>query len=675
MHKWAQCAKHLAGIERAGGPPAAVKGADGALRTGAQVLPAFTEHFKGVLGQHVPITAEADGVIAAAEAARHNQLAAARFVQDLEDDGQLPAPDPDPDPAATAAAAATPTLAEVDSVLGAMRNNASPGADRLEPRLLKQPAVSRWLHRVVSAAWDSGVIPSQWRAAEVAVLYKGKGARDDPNSYRGISLLSIAGKVFAAIILHRVMQQLEAGEAVSLHESQCGLRKGRGTPDALFVLRAVGGACKEHRAGFAKAYVDFSKAFDCVNRDALWRILAVYGVHPKLITLLKALHTDSTAAVRIAGQVGSSFATTSGVRQGCVIAPALFNIFLDFVVRKALREMPADCGVHLRVRSAFGGGSDPARSSLERIVMLLYADDLVLMSHSLSELRLMLLTLDRVAAEFGLHINAAKTEIHVDTPGGNVDVAPVQLLSGQVPIVTGGAFKYLGSWEDAEGIGKEILARRGRVLGTFKSFANIWSNKKLRVRDKMAVYNTFILPHFWYGSETWAYAQGQVQALEVAHNDCLREILGVRRIDRHPIEHIHTRCGSGPIELTIARRSLRWLGHVFRMGEERYPRRVLDCIPDPDFCEGRGPGRPPDGLRHTYGRLLTRVGVESGSTSPPPAPLASSWQQGWEWLLGAGADQAQDRPAWRARLTKLTMKVAPTTTTAPPRRSTRRHTQ
>ena len=80
-------------------------------------------------------------------------------------------------------------------------------------------------------------------------------------------------------------------------------------PDALFVLRVVRGACKEHRAVFAKAYVDFSKAFkafkskfDCVNRDALWRILAVYGVHPKLITLLMALHTDSTAAVRIAGQ-------------------------------------------------------------------------------------------------------------------------------------------------------------------------------------------------------------------------------------------------------------------------------------------------------------------------------------------------------------------------------------
>ena len=175
----------------------------------------------------------------------------------------------------------------------------------------------------------------------------------------------------------------------------------------------------------------------------------------------------------------------------------------------------------------------------------------------------------------------------------------------------------------------------------------------------MAVYDTFILPHFWYGSETWAYAQGQVQALEVAHNDCLREILGVRRIDRHPIEHIHTRCGSGPIELTIAKRSLRWLGHVFRMGEERYPRRVLDCIPDPHFCEGRGLGRPPDGLRHTYGRLLTRVGVSAGSASPPPAPLASSWQQGWEWLLCAGADQAQDRPAWRARLNKLTVKVAP----------------
>ena len=92
-------------------------------------------------------------------------------------------------------------------------------------------------------------------------------------------------------------------------------------------------------------------------RDALWRVLRAYSVPPLLVELLVDLHTGIQAAVRLGPLKGEPFDVSCGARQGCVIAPLLFNVFIDFVVRQALARMPSDCGV----AGAFGcDGTLPA---------------------------------------------------------------------------------------------------------------------------------------------------------------------------------------------------------------------------------------------------------------------------------------------------------------------------
>jgi hypothetical protein len=81
-----------------------------------------------------------------------------------------------------------------------------------------------------------------------------------------------------------------------------------------------------------------------VNRDALWRILRVYWVPSKIVELLEDLQTGTLATVRLGGDLGQEFSVGSGVRQGCIVAPLLFNVFLDFVVKQALASMPPDSG-------------------------------------------------------------------------------------------------------------------------------------------------------------------------------------------------------------------------------------------------------------------------------------------------------------------------------------------
>jgi hypothetical protein len=128
------------------------------------------------------------------------------------------------------------------------------------------------------------------------------------------------------------------------------------------------------------AFVDLRKAYDSVSRDTLWRILRVYGVHTKLIDLLVGLNMGTQAAVRMGGVVSEWFDVRGGVWQGRVIAPLLFNIYMDFVVRQAMAQMPEGCWVKLAYHAdgklhSNGGGIG---GSLELLSVLLYADDMVL---------------------------------------------------------------------------------------------------------------------------------------------------------------------------------------------------------------------------------------------------------------------------------------------------------
>jgi hypothetical protein len=83
----------------------------------------------------------------------------------------------------------------------------------------------------------------------------------------------------------------------------------------------------------------------------MWRILHVYGMHKKLIELLEDLHIGTQAAVRMEGQKFEWFDVQGGVRQGCVIAPLLINIYMDVVVKQALAQMLDGCGLKLAYRA------------------------------------------------------------------------------------------------------------------------------------------------------------------------------------------------------------------------------------------------------------------------------------------------------------------------------------
>ena len=107
----------------------------------------------------------------------------------------------------------------------------------------------------------------------------------------------------------------------------------------IFCLRQLQEKCIEQDRPLYMAFVDFSKAFDTVGRIRLWQLLRVYGCPEKFTTMIDALHTGMMANVSVGREVSESFSVTNGVKQGCVLAPTLFCIFLSAMLDEAFRDM------------------------------------------------------------------------------------------------------------------------------------------------------------------------------------------------------------------------------------------------------------------------------------------------------------------------------------------------
>ena len=151
----------------------------------------------------------------------------------------------------------------------------------------------------------------------------------------------MAGKVLAKIMLTRLLEHVVD---LVLSESRCGFQRRRSTIDKIFVARQVQEKCREQHQDLCMTFVDLTKAFDTVNRDLLWNISRILGCLPIFIAMLQQFHTGMCAQVVIAGSQSFSFPVEVGVKQGCVLAPIIFNLLLVGITLVSHRDLQSsDC--------------------------------------------------------------------------------------------------------------------------------------------------------------------------------------------------------------------------------------------------------------------------------------------------------------------------------------------
>ena len=223
-----------------------------------------------------------------------------------------------------------PTLEELSKAIDSLASGKAPGCDGIPPDLLKhcKAALLHSLHVLLCQYRQEGAVPQDMRDAKTITLFKNKGERSDCNNHRGISLLSVIGKVFEKVILIRLLKLAERVHS----ESQCGFRAGRSTTDMVFSLCQLQEKCREQQMPLYIAFIDL-KAFDLVSRDGLFKILPKIGCPPKLQSMIESFHTNMKGTVQFNSSSSRPFDIRSGVKQGCVLAPTLFGIFFAPLLR------------------------------------------------------------------------------------------------------------------------------------------------------------------------------------------------------------------------------------------------------------------------------------------------------------------------------------------------------
>ena len=237
-----------------------------------------------------------------------------------------------------------PSFDEVEKAILSLKDNKAAGPDNIPAEVIKYGgcALHRRLHNFILDCWSAKCLPQQWKNANIILVHKKYGDRAECS----ISLLSVAGKVLAKIMLTRLLEHVVD---LVLPESQCGFRRGRSTID-IFVARQLQEKCREQHQDLYLAFVDLTKAFDTVNRDLLWNILRKFGCPPTFIAILQ-FHTGMCAQVVMAGSQSSSFPVEVGVKQGCVLASIIFNLLLVAITLVShCDQQSSDCvGIEYRL--------------------------------------------------------------------------------------------------------------------------------------------------------------------------------------------------------------------------------------------------------------------------------------------------------------------------------------
>ena len=183
-----------------------------------------------------------------------------------------------------------------------------------------------YIHGLFNKLYEIGYFPESWTEGHIIPIFK-KGDKNEASNYRGITLLSIIGKLFTRILNSRLNTWAE--EYNIYVEAQAGFRKGMGTTDNIFILNSLITHSINQNERLYCAFVDFTKAFDFVVRDILWFKLIRLGVRGKMLNIIKSIYSSVKSRVKHDNTLSEPFTCNIGVRQGECLSPFLFAMYVN----------------------------------------------------------------------------------------------------------------------------------------------------------------------------------------------------------------------------------------------------------------------------------------------------------------------------------------------------------
>ena len=297
----------------------------------------------------------------------------------------------------------TITQEEIIHAIDNLKNNKSAGPDKILNEYIKStkglllPLYVKLFNRVL----NEGKVPLSWLTGWIIPLYKNKGDPSDPRNYRGITLLSCLGKVFTALLNVRLSEFSDTYKI--LLENQAGFRKFYSTMDHVFLLKMIIDMFVSKSKKLYCLFVDYQTAFDSISRISLWLKLLEAGIKGKLFNVIYNMYQGIKSCVFSEGRESDYFISCKGVRQGENLSPFLFAIYVNDLQNFCLE----------RNVNTLEFPDEFALLNYLKLMVIMYADDTVLMSNTAQGLQKAIDVLSTYCDKWELIVNTSKTEVVV----------------------------------------------------------------------------------------------------------------------------------------------------------------------------------------------------------------------------------------------------------------------
>ena len=407
---------------------------------------------------------------------------------------------------------------ELIDKIQALKNKKASGPDGILNEMLKntEHKLRSALLKLFNLVLSVGHFPEAWNQGLITPIFK-SGDKSDPNNYRGICVSSNLGKLFCNIINTRLVHFLTEHNVLS--KSQIGFLPNYRTSDHIFTLHTlIDKYINQNKTKIFACFVDFQKAFDSIWHEGLLSKLLESGIGGKTYNIIKTMYSKNQCAIKIGNKRTEFFTQGRGVRQGCPLSPTLFNIYINELA--TVLEQSAAPGLTLHDSN---------------IKLLLFADDLVLLSPTEEGLQQNLDVLHTFCQTWALTINPNKTKVLTFQKRPRVQGKRHNFTLGITKIEHATNYTYLGLKMSATGklnlAVNELKEKARRAFYAIKKSIQI----EIPIRIWLKIFQSVIEPIALYGSEVWGpllnheFEKWDKNPIEALHAEFCKSLLRVQR--------------------------------------------------------------------------------------------------------------------------------------------------
>jgi endonuclease/exonuclease/phosphatase (EEP) superfamily protein YafD len=377
--------------------------------------------------------------------------------------------------------------------------------------------------RILQAIWVHEYTPTAWQINEVISLYKG-GDPELPDNYRGITLISVFQKILTGVLMKRLYGHMNSNNLFD--ESQAGFRPGEEAIAQFIALAEIVRrrhiVDKQTRASpTLVAFIDLKKAYDKVPIELVLAVLKKFGFPLKYIRIIRNIYRNTQIVVRAGGNTSDPYILLRGLRQGCLLSPVLFIIFVTNLL-KYLRNLKGGVGTPWWNKGDDSGGT---------CYGLLYADDIASLQNDIMELHYFLNELENWCKLWMMEVSPKKSGIMVWSESAalirDVKSFPFKIDGQTIPVVE--SYKYLGiKVEESFPFSRTSIPGSISNEDSYVQTLRLKGLKRLHqlrptlispncpIAIKVLLVRTFLVPSMLYGAE-W---------------------LGLRRLNSEPLQRV-----------------------------------------------------------------------------------------------------------------------------------------